>query len=32
MTDLLLEGWVSGLIELNKFEYMLGAGQAWRPG
>ena len=32
MTDLLLEGWVSGLIELNKFEYMLGAGQAWQPG
>ena len=32
MTDLLLEGWVSGLIELNKFEWMLGAGQAWRPG
>jgi polysaccharide pyruvyl transferase WcaK-like protein len=32
MTDLLLEGWVSGLIELNKFEWMLGAGQAWRAG
>jgi polysaccharide pyruvyl transferase WcaK-like protein len=32
MTDLLLEGWVSGLIELNKFEWMLGAGQAWKPG
>ena len=32
MTDLLLEGWVSGLIELNKFECMLGAGQAWRSG
>ena len=32
MTDLLLEGWVSGLIELNKFEWMLGAGAAWRPG
>ena len=30
MTDLLLEGWVSGLIELNKFEWMLGAGEAWR--
>jgi polysaccharide pyruvyl transferase WcaK-like protein len=32
MTDLLLEGWVSGLIELNKFEWMLGAGKAWRAG
>jgi polysaccharide pyruvyl transferase WcaK-like protein len=32
MTDLLLEAWVSGLIELNKFEWMLGAGQAWKPG
>ncbi len=32
MTDLLLEGWVSGLIELNKFEWMLGAGHAWKPG
>jgi hypothetical protein len=32
MTDLLLEAWVSGLIELNKFEWMLGAGEAWRAG
>jgi polysaccharide pyruvyl transferase WcaK-like protein len=32
MTDLLLETWVSGLIELNKFEWMLGAGSAWKPG
>ena len=32
MTDLLLEGWVSGLIELNKFEWMLGAGEAWKLG
>ncbi len=32
MTDLLLETWVSGLIELNKFEWMLGAGGAWKPG
>lgn len=32
MTDLLLESWVSGLIELNKFEWMLGAGDAWKPG
>src|ERR1700729_2348057 len=32
MTDLLLEGWVSGLIELNKLEWMRGAGEAWKPG
>src|SRR5271167_2654832 len=32
MTDLLLETWVSALIELNKFEWMLGAGHAWQPG
>jgi polysaccharide pyruvyl transferase WcaK-like protein len=32
MTDLLLETWVSGLIEFNKFEWMLGAGDAWKPG
>jgi polysaccharide pyruvyl transferase WcaK-like protein len=32
VTDLLLETWVSGLIELNKFEWMLGAGDAWKPG
>ena len=25
MMDLVLEAWVSGLIELNKFEWMLGA-------
>jgi polysaccharide pyruvyl transferase WcaK-like protein len=30
--DTMLEAWVSGLIELNKFEWMLGAGEAWRPG
>ena len=28
----MLEAWVSGLIELNKLEWMLGAGQAWKPG
>jgi polysaccharide pyruvyl transferase WcaK-like protein len=32
MTDLLLETWVSSLIERNKFEWMLGAGDAWKPG
>jgi polysaccharide pyruvyl transferase WcaK-like protein len=30
--DLVLEAWVSGLIELNKFEWMLGAGETWKPG
>jgi polysaccharide pyruvyl transferase WcaK-like protein len=30
--DAVLEAWVSGLIELNKFEWMLGAGSAWRRG
>jgi polysaccharide pyruvyl transferase WcaK-like protein len=32
MIDLVLEAWVSGLIELNKFEWMLGAGNPWKPG
>ena len=32
MMDLLLESWVGGLIELNKFAWMLGAGGAWKPG
>ena len=31
MMDLVLEAWVSGLIELNKFEWMLGAGTAGSP-
>jgi polysaccharide pyruvyl transferase WcaK-like protein len=32
MMDQMLELWVSGLIEAAKFEWMLGAGQRWRPG
>jgi polysaccharide pyruvyl transferase WcaK-like protein len=32
MMDLVLQGWVSGLIELNKFEWMLGAGKPWKSG
>ncbi|MGB0035857.1 MAG: polysaccharide pyruvyl transferase family protein [Candidatus Acidiferrales bacterium] len=32
MMDYVLEAWVSGLIELNKFEWMLGAGKPWKPG
>jgi polysaccharide pyruvyl transferase WcaK-like protein len=30
--DVVLELWVAGLIELNKLEWMLGAGEAWKPG
>ena len=30
--DIGLEAWVSGLIELNKLEWMLGVGEAWKPG
>ena len=32
MMDFVLEAWVSGLIELNKFEWMLGRGHRWKPG
>ena len=32
MMDYVLEAWVSALIELNKFEWTLGAGEAWKPG
>jgi polysaccharide pyruvyl transferase WcaK-like protein len=32
MMDFVLEAWVSGLIELNKLEWTLGAGQSWKPG
>jgi polysaccharide pyruvyl transferase WcaK-like protein len=31
-SDLILELWVASLIELNKFEWMLGAGESWKPG
>ncbi len=30
--DVAIEAWVSGLIELNKFEYVLGSGKPWKPG
>jgi polysaccharide pyruvyl transferase WcaK-like protein len=30
--DSVIEAWVSGLIELNKIEWMLGAGESWTPG
>jgi polysaccharide pyruvyl transferase WcaK-like protein len=32
MMDFVLGTWVSGLIELNKFEWMLGSGHEWKPG
>jgi polysaccharide pyruvyl transferase WcaK-like protein len=32
MMDLVLEGWVSSLIELNKIQWMLGAGKPWQAG
>ena len=32
MTDLILAAWVSGLIELTQFGWMLGAGRPWKPG
>lgn len=32
MMDPLLELWVSGVIELSKLRWMLGAGQTWKPG
>ncbi|HTS77670.1 MAG TPA: hypothetical protein VMG40_15775, partial [Bryobacteraceae bacterium] len=30
--DSVIEAWVSGLIELNKMEWMLGAGETWKTG
>jgi polysaccharide pyruvyl transferase WcaK-like protein len=32
MTDFLLVAWVSALIELRRFGWMLGLGQRWTPG
>jgi polysaccharide pyruvyl transferase WcaK-like protein len=32
MTDFLLVAWVSTLIELRRFGWMLGLGQRWTPG
>ncbi len=32
MMDLVLEAWVSGLIELAKLRWMLGFGEPWKPG
>jgi polysaccharide pyruvyl transferase WcaK-like protein len=30
--DSVIEAWVSALIELNKIEWIFGAGESWRPG
>jgi polysaccharide pyruvyl transferase WcaK-like protein len=32
MMDLVLELWVSGLIEFSKLKWVLGSGRSWRPG
>ena len=32
MMDLVLEAWVSGIIEARKFRWMLGKGTVWQPG
>src|SRR5439155_24669995 len=32
MMDLVLEGWVSGGIELTKLKWRLGENEAWGPG
>ena len=32
MMDLMLEAWVSALIERTKMQWMLGGGQRWKPG
>jgi polysaccharide pyruvyl transferase WcaK-like protein len=32
MMDLVLEAWVGGLIEINKMQWMLGAGEPWKAG
>ena len=31
MTDLMLQGWVSSIIEFEKLNWMLGRGEYWRP-
>src|SRR4030088_2179598 len=32
MTDFLLVAWVSALIEIRRFRWMLGVGERWTPG
>jgi polysaccharide pyruvyl transferase WcaK-like protein len=32
MTDLFLEAWVSGIIEVSKLQWIFGMGSPWRPG
>jgi polysaccharide pyruvyl transferase WcaK-like protein len=32
MMDLVLEAWVSGIIESKKLQWMIGRGEPWKPG
>ena len=32
MMDLVLETWMTGLIEASKLRYVFGAGDRWKPG
>ena len=32
MMDLMLEAWVSGIVESKKLQWMLGRGEPWQPG
>src|SRR6201986_4207291 len=32
MMDFVHEAWLSSLIEMNSFRWVLGAGQPWKPG
>lgn len=32
MMDLMLEAWVSGIVESKKLQWMLGRGEPWKPG
>jgi hypothetical protein len=32
MSDVALAAWVSAIIDTKKFAWMLGSGEAWRPG
>jgi polysaccharide pyruvyl transferase WcaK-like protein len=32
MMDIVLEAWVSSIIESKKVQWMMGRGEAWRPG
>ena len=32
MMDLMLEAWVSGIVETKKLQWMLGRGEPWKAG